>query len=115
MEPSRGRAITVASHSGTGLRLVVPFALGLIVFGIGGDAQANSAMGLSAMANLFFALVAFVALLLSVLLAVAGWVTAMRGPTSVGGIFGRGFLGVSSALCLALVPRRWRACLSCTR
>ncbi len=74
----------------------MPVALGVILFGIGGDAQANSAMGLSAMANLFFALVAFAALLLSALLAVAAWVTAMRGPTSVGGIFGRGFLGVSS-------------------
>lgn len=76
----------------------MPVTLGVILFGIGGDAQANSAIGLSAMATLFFALVAFVALLLSALLAVAGWVTAMRGPTSVGGIFGRGFLGVSAVL-----------------
>lgn len=76
----------------------MPVILGVILFAIAGDAQANSAMGLGAMADLFFALVAFVALLLSALLGVAGWVTAVRGPSSVGGIFGRGFLGVSSVL-----------------
>lgn len=100
--PSRSRIVTVGYHGHRGLRLGVPVALGLVVFAVGGDAQANGATGLGGMAYIFFGLVALVALLVSALLAVAGWVTAIRGPTSVGGIFGRGFLGVSAVFCFGI-------------
>lgn len=54
------------------------------------------------MVTVFLFAIGVLGLGLSALLAIGAWLTAVRQPTSVAGIFGRGFLGVSAVLCFAI-------------
>jgi hypothetical protein len=58
----------------------------------------NSAVGLGGVLEGIGLLIGIAALALSVILGALGWITALRPPSSVAGIFGRGFLGVSAVL-----------------
>jgi len=65
-------------------------------------ASANSATGLKGLADAAALAIGIAALALSAVLGTLSWVTVLRPPSGVGGIFGRGFLGVSAVIAFAI-------------
>ncbi len=65
-------------------------------------AHANSAMGLKGIGEAIALMIGICALVLSALLGAAAWVSALKPPSAVGWIFGRGFLGVSAVIAFAI-------------
>ncbi len=61
-------------------------------------ASAHGPMGMQGLAEGIFLFMGVALLLVSAALGIGSWVTALRPPSSVGGVFGRGFLGVSAVL-----------------